>query len=159
MGGSAHCTHKRLIEELRLSLGKVGKPFSLVLRTTSPTIPSKHKMITNNLKVATTTNGDSPKACKHQRYVLLHSPKAGLLSRSMLPFVILFFGAGVLLGGTWTKLGLRMTPATWPTSKHSTAGASGKANINETTTTFQSANVLPIAWLMSFPVSWSSFLA
>ena len=102
------------------------------------------------------TDGDSPRGW--QQYMLLHSPKSGLISRSKLPFIILCFGAGVLLGGTWNKIGLRMTSgyATFPKSQHF---ASAKADVDETAKSFlrkQSAtDSLPIAWLMSFPVSTS----
>ena len=111
-------------------------------------------MNTLDLKVDTTCD-DSPRGW--QEYLLLHSPKAGLLSgSSKLTFIILFFGAGVLIGSTCSKIGSQMVPgrATFPTSKR----VAYMDGTNDSYLRKKSTNeTLPIAWLMSFPNSGTSY--
>ena len=67
------------------------------------------------------------------RYELVHSPKGSLLlSPSAIPFLVLLFSAGIFLGRTWINVGT--LPALDGYSTNNNAS-------------------LPIAWLMSFPVS------
>ena len=115
------------------------------------------------VNTANTVDVDSPR----WRYVLLHSPKAALLSPSALPFLVIFFGAGFIIGGTWNKVGTRMmttstsagTPL--PKSKHITSSVwANNMDVNFVDDGSSSYLrkikpdvALPIAWLMSFPVS------
>ena len=67
------------------------------------------------------------------RYELVHSPKGTLiLSPSTIPFLVLLFSAGIFLGRAWINVGT--LPALDGYSTNNNAS-------------------LPIAWLMSFPVS------
>ena len=115
------------------------------------------------VNTANTVDVDSPR----WRYVLLHSPKAALLSPSALPFLVIFFGAGFIIGGTWNKVGTRMmttstsagTPL--PKTKHITSSVwANNMDVNFVDDGSSSYLrkikpdvALPIAWLMSFPVS------
>ena len=103
------------------------------------------------------TDGDSPRGW--QRYVLLHSPKTGLVSRSKLPFVFLYFGLGLIIGGTLNQIGMRTTPGcvTFPTIQ---PNAHAEINVDKKANSFRGrehsvTDSFPVAWLMSFPVSTS----
>ena len=115
------------------------------------------------VNTANTTDVDSPRGW---RYVLLHSPKAALLSPSAIPFLVVFFGTGFIIGGTWNKVGTRMMTSTsagtpLPKSKHITSSVWSN-NLNANFVDDGSSSylrkikpdvALPVAWLMSFPVS------
>jgi hypothetical protein len=106
-------------------------------------------------------NATEPKASngvsssQRQQYTLLNSPKAGVPSKSKLPFVILFIGVGIIISLSWSDIGARMIPvcSTLPKSEHIAYDESIErqdgAHIRKHT-----ANVsLPLIWLMSFPAS------
>jgi hypothetical protein len=99
------------------------------------------------------SNGVS--SSQRQQYALLNSPKAGVPSKSKLPFVILFIGIGIVVSLSWSDIGARMIPVclTLPKSEHiaydENIERQDGAHIRKHT-----ANVsLPLIWLMSFPAS------
>lgn len=97
-----------------------------------------------------TTSGDSPRG--RQQYMSLHSP-TGVSSRPTLPFLVLAFLSGVLLSGTWNKLRL-------PTSRKNSFKFPRIAADETAGSLLRSPNAtgsLPIAWLMSFPNSGTSY--
>ena len=113
----------------------------------------------NTLSLNVSTDGESPRGW--QQYMLLQSPKAGFLSKSKLPFIILFFGAGLLVGATWSKHGLEAAPRDSAMAKRKhllTSTADTYDDVDETTDTNHlrghgTDGHFPLAWLMSFPVS------
>ncbi len=104
----------------------------------------------NNIDLKVVTDEDSPRGWE---YALLHSPKSSLLSSAKLPFMILFFGAGVFLGTTWNKAAYF---AALPKDDHVSFGqTSTGVAVDVDRSYFRTAGAnktLPIAWLMSFPV-------
>ncbi|KAL9188554.1 hypothetical protein ACHAXT_006932 [Thalassiosira profunda] len=128
------------------------------------------------------TEADSPRAAS-PRYMLLHSQKAGLLSRSTLPFFLIAIGTGVLLSATWNKLGivgsncpsltgskndavssaeivgLTGSLARGQNSNSSFRATDGRQNdLTDSLARDKSSNSsFPIAWLMSFPNSGTSY--
>ena len=96
-------------------------------------------------------------------YHLIQSPRATqILSPSNLPFLIIFFGAGFLIGGTWSRLGTHLQHDSNVVSvahTHTTMSSlslamdSGTTNVNSYLRKPKTNVSLPIAWLMSFPVS------
>jgi len=112
-----------------------------------------------------------------QKYKMRTIPRAPGQNFS---FMILFFGAGVLLGGTWSRLSLLMNPncATFPNARHDgsaqTADHEKEMAVQEKSTEsaamavdetaeksslrgYSGTGAFPIAWLMSFPNSGTSY--
>ena len=112
-------------------------------------------MSTFGLKVA--TDGDSPRGW--HKYTLLHSPKAGILPRSSkLAVMILFLGVGALLHYTRNELGSAVATndtAALPESLDATpVKVYTPVTTNKSYLRMKHTSVdLPLAWLMSFPVS------
>ena len=110
----------------------------------------------NTLDLKVVTDGDSPRGW--QKYTLLHSPKAGFLPRSSkLAFIILFFAVGILLGETWNELGTPAAPSDVepaPENLKATPDMVYSAVTDKSYIRMKRTSVdLPLAWLMSFPVS------
>jgi hypothetical protein len=95
-----------------------------------------------------TTNDNSPRSWG--RYSLLHSPKQGILSRSMFPFAILLFSSGVILGGVW-----RGTVGILGTNANLSASPKAQVAMLSTDPSFTSlrgehSDSLKVAWLVSY---------
>ena len=110
--------------------------------------------------IVNTADGGSPSSRGSRSpsgfYHLIQSPRATqILSPSNLPFLIIFFGAGFLIGGTWSRFGKHLQPDSSVVSvAHTHTTMSSLAMDSGTTNVKPKTNVsLPLAWLMSFPVS------
>lgn len=132
----------------------------------------------SNIDFKSITNGESPRG-RHQ-YMLLHTPKSGgtAIHPKLTVLVILSLAIGVILGGTWYKIDARTDPCTQSTrgvvsigdyllrSQHANGTLSttwGNTSVTRGDSQLRNPNVdtaLSIAWLMSFPVSYSlSYIA
>lgn len=119
--------------------------------------------------------GESPR--ERHKYILLDSPKSGTAIHPKLPFlVILSLVIGIILGGTWNKIDARTDPCTQSTrssgsldgyllrNQHGNDPFSiqgSNISVNRVDSQLHQPNVntaLSIAWLMSFPVSYSEKL-
>lgn len=118
--------------------------------------------------------GESPR--ERHKYILLDSPKSGTAIHPKLPLlVILSLVIGIILGGTWNKIDARTDPCTQSTRssgsldgyllRNQNANGSfltqwSNISVNRVDSQLQKPNVnsLSVAWLMSFPVSYSEKL-
>ena len=111
----------------------------------------------NTLDLKVVTDGDSPQGWN--KYTLLHSRKSGILQRSSkLAFIILFLGIGALLNYTRNELGssaaLNDATALPESLKATPVEVYTPVTTDKSYLRMKHTSVdLPLAWLMSFPVS------
>jgi hypothetical protein len=119
--------------------------------TSKPThIHNCGKMNTTESKA---TDGVSP--CGQRQYMLLHSPKAGIPSKSKLPFLILFIGVGIVVTRSWSDISARMIPgcSALPKSEPITYTESIERQEDAHIRKHTANASRPLIWLMSFPAS------